>query len=639
MAEKSYHLLSGDRLQIEDLNGGFKTATANRSFAEVITRTAGGSRSIERSPVQAGGVPSSLRKFGLLGGQGSNIHSRTNFLEPQIRDPLLSASNFYLPTDRVLMNAWIRYFDRFHPIVGNAIDMHATVPFSKFQLKDIDDPGVRRFYEDMVTETNLFRRILEISREFELLGEVFPFAYWDDEMNAFSDIVILNPDSVEVVGMYIAGEDTWRYELIPDPTVLAFLRSENPLDWEIVQELDPAIIRAAQTDTNAPLDPFNVSHLARRQSPYDDRGTSIIMGCIKDLLYEEQLLEAQYAITGGIVRPREIWKLGIPGEYMPTDKDLQDLRDLLGASEYDPNFAIISHHGLEVDFVGADRRILPIIPERKEIEARLLTRLYTNKAVTHGEGPTFANASVAMQFIAARYATKRDFITEWIRDAIFLPTSLANEFYKPLAQHQVEGAGPWIRTSNRDRELVIPDFQWLSLVDLTDKGQKLQYAMQLGTQNRLPMKTILDLLQIDSSEVEFWLKQEEGTRLDAIYQSVRKMKEEAAARVEETSKLTGMPGAGGGGDGDNPAEEITDDLRDQSEKDEQAAAKAPAVVQPAATQTEPAQPKTEPKESGRVFGGDGDLKKKKENIFAGTGELEDLFRMGPPDDRPDTDTT
>jgi hypothetical protein len=330
---------------------------------------------------------------------------------------------------------------------------------------------------------------------------------------------------------------------------------------------------------------------------------------------------------------------------MPTDEDLMDLRNLLAASEFDPNFALISHHGLTVEFVGADRRILPIIPERQQIEDRLLTRLYTNKAITHGEGPTYANASVAMQFIAARYATKRDYITEWIRDKVFLPTSLANEFYHPLAPHMTSGQGPWMRTSGQ-RELVIPDFQWLSLVDLTDKGQKLQYAMQLATQARLPMKTILDLLQIDSSEVEFWLEEEEGTRLDAIYQSTRKMVQEARARVEETKKLApGAPGAGGqqpGGAGGekNTPEGIADDLRQKSEKDEKAQEKVPPPVKPAAEQAQPTEPKTEPAvRQGAVVFGPFDLKPG-ENIFAGAetleGSLLDIFRMGPPDKPPKT---
>lgn len=317
----------------------------------------------------------------------SNVHSHSEFLMPQIRNPLLSATNFFLPGNNQEMNLWIRYFDRFHPIVGNALDMHASVPFSRFQLTGINDPYIQQFYEDMSAEIDLFRRILEVSREYELIGECFPFGYWDEEMNAFSDIAILNPDYIEVKGIKMAGKKGLRYELRIDEQLREFILSDDPLDWEILSELDPALIRAAESGLNAPLDPFNLSHLARLASPYDDRGTSIVLGCLKDLMYEERLREAQYTVAGGIVRPREIWKLGIKGEYMPTDSDLVDLRRLLRSSEFDPNFAIISHHGLQVDFVGADRRMLPLDREYAEIEKRILTRLYTSRAMTHGEGP------------------------------------------------------------------------------------------------------------------------------------------------------------------------------------------------------------------------------------------------------------
>jgi len=860
----------------------------------------------------------------------SGVYSGSEFLEPNIRNPLLSASNFYLPNTLVELNAWIRYFDRFHPIVGNALDMHATVPFSRFALSGISDSHVQQFYEDMSDEMDLFRRILEVSREYELIGEVFPFAHWNDEMNAFDDIAILNPDYIDVKGIKMAGSKGLRYEMVISEELHQFINSDDPLDWEILQELDPALIRAAENGLNAPLDPFNLSHLARLASPYDVRGSSIVLGCIKDLMYEEKLREAQYSIAGGIVRPREIWKLGVKGEYMPTDTDLSDLRSLLRSAEYDPNFAIISHHGLAVDFVGAERRMLPLDREYQEIEKRILTRLYTSRAMTHGEGPclqemdsegnpievltprgfipwhdvlknepiagfnpesetiefhvpkafihkdydgemidinsrmlslpvtanhrmwvgdryaknwkivpaenleeshrlrcnikpqigesapevvkidghlhhrwieeykektieiplddylrfvgyylsegnidwekrhpkecpvpyptnitvtqsttnkhfkvmktglnklpfnvtfdgksrfricdrvfaehveknfgdgsgnkridpwikqlpaekleiliesllagdgqfgithaeystiseqlardfqeiafragyttrnsvrkrkpprrnlhrcrisklftnsklgtnptlkgalkrrhykgkvwcfevpphelfivrskgkifvvgnTYSNASVAMKILDARYATKRDLIVDWVINNIFVPVALANEFYKPV-KREIMGH---YRVANRDRELMIPEFKWLSLVNLVEQQQQIQYALQLVQKAMMPMKVVCDLLQLDYDEVKEYLRREQGTVLDPTWQETRKQAASAAAR----NIGSGEDGGAGGGlfpessreipAGDNEDNEDKDgiekDVADQAERD------------------------------------------------------------------------
>lgn len=624
-----YQMLPAKRIQTEGLDSTFRSLVKQAEQRQEVARVEPDGRvSAPRLTEEQLYAGQGVRKLGNTGSgyaYQSDVYSGSEFMMPPIKNPLLSPTNFYLPHSLIELNAWIRYFDRFHPIVGNAIDMHSTVPFSRFQLTGIGDSHVQQFYEDMCDELNLFRRILEVSREYELIGEAFPFAYWDEEMNAFSDITILNPDYVEVRGLKIAGAKGLRYELVVGEELRQFIMSEDPLDWEIVHELDPALVRAAESGLNAPLDPFNLSHLARLGSPYDMRGTSIILGCVKDLLYEEQLREAQYAVAGGIIRPREIWKLGVKNEYMPTDGDLQDLRRLLRSAEYDPNFAIISHHGLAVDFVGADRRMLPLDREYAELEKRILTRLYTSRAMTHGEGPTYSNASVAMKILDARYATKRDFIIDWVRNSIFLPVALANEFYKPVKR---ELAFQY-RVANREREVIIPEFKWLSLVNLVERQQQIQYAIQLSQKAQMPMKIICDLLQLDYDEVKDYLRKEQGTVVDPVWQEVRKQTATAAARAAGTGGAVSSGGGGGLPPGKPPGgtkqlpegkgddrEKIEKEVEQQAEKDsdevdkglERAADEAKEVHEkPAPVQPEP-----------KTF----ELKKKETlNILSGTEQL------------------
>lgn len=335
-------------------------------------------------------MPSPRRVQAFLSGDtGLNAGGDVTFLEPQIRNPLLSASNFQLPQTSLELNQWLRYFDRFHPTVGNAMDMHSTVPFSRFALQGVNDPFVLRFYEDMAEKMGLMRHIFELAREYVLMGEAYPFLIWDYEMNAWGDSIVLNPDYVEVHGVMMGGTDAGlRYEMVIDHELRQFVMSPDPLDQEIIADLDPAILQAAQSGLNAPLDKFNLSHLARRASPYDVRGSSILLGCLKDLLYDEQLREAMYVVAGGVIRPREIWKLGdAQNAWVPSEQDLDDFRALLASFRGDPNSALVSHYGVTVENVDAQRRILPLKQEWDEIDRRLLTRLFTNKAATTGEGP------------------------------------------------------------------------------------------------------------------------------------------------------------------------------------------------------------------------------------------------------------
>jgi len=608
-------------IQTDNLDNTFKMLK-HASSGQIVSRGESGAiRYIER--VQAPSL-SNQPKTGIVGTRKfagvrqSNIYAGSEFLEPFIRNPLISATNFYLPQTTLELNAWIRYFDRFHPIVGNAIDMHATVPFSRFELVGITDPHVQRFYEDMADEIELFRRIIEISREYELIGEAFPFAYWSEEMNAFSNITVMNPDYIIIRGIKMLGSEGLRYEMMIDEELRQFVMSQDPLDWEIIQKIDPVLIRAAESGLNAPLDPFNLSHLARLGNPYDVRGTSIVLGCLKDLMYEEQLREAQYAIAGGIVRPREIWKLGIKDEYMPTDSDLMGLRELLRSAEYDPNFAIVSHHGLEVEFIGAERRLLPIHPELDDIENRILTRLYTSKAMTHGEGPTYANASVAMRVLDARYATKRDFLVDWVINHIFTPVALANEFYKPSKRELAFR----FRSAQHDRELMVPDFRWLSLVNLIDRTQQIQYVAQLAQGSRMPMKIVCDMLQVDYQDALEWLKKETGTEFDLVFQETRKQKATAEARAKGINEGGGDPSAASGTGGGPGSQNLEKKVEQDSEKDQKESIDdMEQVGKDIERQQQKAQPDQRPPDVGKetkTFGLDPGKKKEEKGIYAGT---------------------
>ena len=57
---------------------------------------------------------------------GPSASSTTDRMAPEIYSPLFQLANLNLPRDRVTMNAWNRVFYDTHPIVRNAINLHAS---------------------------------------------------------------------------------------------------------------------------------------------------------------------------------------------------------------------------------------------------------------------------------------------------------------------------------------------------------------------------------------------------------------------------------------------------------------------------------------------------------------------------------
>lgn len=485
-------------------------------------------------------------------------------LNPELRNPLLSSINFYIPVERSILNQWIRYYYRFHPLVGNAIDFHTEMPMSRFGFKGIKDPSILKFYEEMAEELDMYNLLVDIMREYFLLGEAVPYLYWDEDYNCWTDAELINPDFINVRGhplLMTGGSPIKGYnakyiiELIPDQTLREFAGSTNPDDQELKEQMDPALLEALKTGNNIKLDPFNVSMIQRKQHRYEPRGTSIVLRCLKDLMYEDKLRESQYSIAEGHITPKQIWKLG-DKDHIPTNEDLQDFRDLLINANNDPIFSIVSHYATTVEFHGAAGKILPLVPEFEFVYNRILTGLFLNKSLAHGEGVSHQNASIAMRALMSRYIQIRGMIEDWCNSKVFTPVAVANDFFdttKAELDHH-------IRVTNKEgRALITPKLDWRAKSNLLDDTQVKNFILQLQGKLMLPMRVICDALDIDYDFAAQWLKAEEGTVFDKAYQDNRikkyalmqqkldqppvKKTDEFGRQTEETMLEKGIPGA------------------------------------------------------------------------------------------------
>jgi len=467
------------------------------------------------------------------------VGSDVAYTSPEIRNPLLNIVNFYLPTNYKILNQWLRYYDRFHPIVGNCIDMHAEFPICQFDLDGIDDPVVLHTYEDAATDMDLFQTLLSGSREIELIGEWYPFAHWNDEKNYFDNVTTLNPDFVAVNQSQFSYGSPMQFELEPDEDLKRLVHSTDPRDMELKAFLDPIVLRCIEDGVNIPIDPFNVHQLARKASPYDPRGTSIVLRALKDLLYEDKLREAQYAVADGHITPKQIWKLGDPQNgYMPTDDDISDFIQLLQASAHDPMFAIVSHYGLQFEMIGATGRILPIIPEMEFTTSRILMALYTSRSAIQGEGPTWSSGPVvAFEILQGRYMAKREKLENWLMQKIWIPIALANGFYKPITKMS-GGGNARVRIAGQERELLLPTLRWKQKLELVDDNQKKNYADMARNRLDISYSTWARIMGYNEKYELERLDKEKGTLADPQFR--KQITQEEDLRFQKKLKENGL---------------------------------------------------------------------------------------------------
>lgn len=261
---------------------------------------------------------------------------------PEIYSPLFQIANLQLPRDRITMNAWNRNFYDTHPLVRNCINLHATYPLGKINIR-CKNKKVEQFFMDMMEEMDLLGILQNIANEYWKIGESFPYAELDPDKGVWKDILIQNPDYVQVKRSVLGGEPI--ISLRPDTVLQRLVTSNNPADIQLRRQISPEIVHHVRKGNNIPLDNTNVSHLKMVSSPYDIRGTSLIVSVYKDLMLYDKLRESKFAQADNLVNPITLVKVGgnNDGEYRATQADLENWRQTLEC--YDEETEVLTDKG------------------------------------------------------------------------------------------------------------------------------------------------------------------------------------------------------------------------------------------------------------------------------------------------------
>jgi len=425
-------------------------------------------------------------------GASTSAGSSTERLAPEVYSPLFTMANLNLPRDRITINAWCRNFFDLHPIVRNAITLHATYPISKLTIK-CPDKGVEDFFNEMAEEMNLLGALGDISLEYWKLGEAFPYAELDENTGRWKKIIVQNPDYIHVKKTVVASEPV--VSLRPDAVLQRLVLSNNPADVQLRKQIPENVLYHVRKGQNIPLDNFNVSHLKMLSSPYDVRGTSVVVSIFKDLMLYDKLREAKFAQADGLVNPVTLVKVGgtAEGEYHPTPEDIEYWRNIIEEAQYDKDFKIITHAGVAIERVGASGAVLDIGSDIDLIIKNIFWGLMVPQAVVDSESAVYASASIGLEVLRQRYFNFRNMLAKWLVNKVFAPISEIQGFY-----------------SYKDgrKQLIVPEIEWnqMNLYDLQDYVANIS---SLVTSKQASLQTLYRSLGLNYAEERKRMREEE----------------------------------------------------------------------------------------------------------------------------------
>jgi hypothetical protein len=462
-------------------------------------------------------------------------------------DPMFDPILFLFPKDRIdEINKRLRHYYETDPIVGNAIDLHTESVISDFYLQ-CEDKNNEKYWNDFKDRSGLVPFLRGLIHDHWLLGEGVGLPIWDPHNFEFSHYNQYPPENVDIFRTYVTP--TAFFMLKPDPDLAEKVQSAAQTDQTLINMMDSNYVESLKEGRPFNLgDDKKIIYLSRATTKYRHRGVSILARVLKDLLYKDKLRLLQLTFVDRHMFPIKIFKLGSESKgWIPNKRHFTKLQQLLAQASNDPDFNLIYHWGLQIDYVGTKDKIWNLIPEFEWVERQVMAGLFVNDELIHGGVPSAVRDTVNLRTLMHRYSSLRDQIERYMITHIFLPIAQARGMYRKAYKNakvkstrmiKIAGRGTrvpveWV-DSERGLYTVAHNFHagtdlsaydiprpiWKRL-NLVNNIAEQQLMLKLEEDDKLPLEMIYDMFGLDPRIIDAKMREQESTRRDKLWRQVR----------------------------------------------------------------------------------------------------------------------
>lgn len=332
----------------------------------------------------------------------------------------------------------------------------------------------------------------------------------ENSYNGWQRMQILPPEQVKLEIFQYTNRV--QMELIPSEkdrmAVLKAQEQNDPESQKIAEDIPDQIrdnlLNGQPIPLNTtPYDDFLCSsfchHLAHKKSPYDDRGVSILERCLRTLLYQDKLRQAQTSIASRAMTPKRI----IWGDKM-SQPDVDDLRDQVDQALIDPDFTIITNFEVHWDEVGARDRLLDLSTEYDITNKLLFIGLRITESMLTGES-SYSGERIHLDVMNTMYLLYRETLADFVEQQLFAPVA--------------EKKGFWEEDEYGNKNLLYPRLQFTRLA-LRDNTEMQDFMFNLYQKGSMPIDYIYELLNIDSEDAHLLLKRDTFTQKDSTFNEI-----------------------------------------------------------------------------------------------------------------------
>jgi len=449
-------------------------------------------------------------------------------------DPLFDPVLMLFPKDNIReLNRRLRHYYQYNPYIRNIIDLHSEFPLSDFDFKCVD-PAITKYFNEFKERKELLETLVMISKDHWLLGEGFLYGNWNDYDKEFESFNQYPPEDVEVRPTYVSS---FVYFIKPNENIKKQLRSSDPIDKKIIELMEqemPEFVEKMKSGKNYMFDNKRLIHLARRPNKYTPRGISPVLSVIKDLLYEDQLRMLLTTFVNRHAFPIKIFKIGSKEKgWIPPPSKYKEFEQHLIQASNDPDYNIITHPFVEVDYVVGRDKIMDLIPHFEFVAKRYMVGLFVNDAVVHGELGPYASQAISVRVLMNKYMTFRESLANKLTEKVLFLLCIARDFKLPK-QADIDHR---VRTTRSGYD--IPKIFWHRM-NLMNNRELMEFVGRLRENGEIPFKYIAELFDWDLDAIKQAFKEEQSTELDPLWRKVRDSKagdEKIANQILDGTKV------------------------------------------------------------------------------------------------------
>jgi hypothetical protein len=497
-------------------------------------------------------VTSSMKSRVASGGYAGGFTNTIEGVGGNFYSPELSTDFLELPQSLHEQWNYYRFFYKSEPFVGQALDLHRELPLSKIRIgipkaKNRDlAVSAARFCERWAKKVRLLERLLSITHERNLIGEVFIWCEDDNpEMpdavryetrrtlteegeaieeqveredaheraarwlkkhySGWTSVRCLPPEQIRMESFNFTDERL--FELIPDSKTKDIIEKAKAGDApaiRIVKSMPEDVVAAVADGRNIPLntDPYAgsfVYYMANRASDYEPRGRSLLERCIRTLVYRDKLRQAQTSIASRHMTPIRI----VYGEDL-NEAQLDELREQVDLSLQDPDYSIIANFPVTWEEMGADQRLLDLGGEYDLTDRQLYAGLGVTEGLLSGES-AYSGDRINLEVINTRYMLLREQLQDLVE----------NYFFKPMCARM-----GFVEEDEDGIEVVIVPTLSFTRLALRDNRDTFDALYNLYTKGSLDVDTILELLNLDPVTVREKIERDLFTVNDPTFNEV-----------------------------------------------------------------------------------------------------------------------